>query len=98
MAEVWAAGGASTATSTLTTTLNSTAKDRLLVIHVAPASAAIAVTFDDGSKKLANATPVGANQPRDFGPFFLPSGTNLRGGTAAGSDADFRIDELDVNQ
>lgn len=83
-------------TVTLTTVLNSSAFDRLLVLHYACA-AAVNVTLDDGTKKLADAVAVPANTPYDFGPFFLPNGTSLRGGASAAT-GDWVIDELRVNQ
>lgn len=96
-AEVWAAGGASTLTATLTTLLNSSAFDRLLKIHIAANGSDVTLTLDDGSKKFANALVVPANTQRSFGPFFLPNGTSLRGGSS-GANGDARIDELRVNQ
>lgn len=96
-ADVWAAGGAGALSATLTTSLNSSAYDRLLVIHVAPNTTAINITLDDGTRKFANATPLAASVPVTFGPFFLPNGTSLRGG-ADTANGDYRIDELRVNQ
>ncbi len=96
MAEVLADGGKGTITATLTTTLNNTAKDRFLTVHVAADATPANWTFDDGSKKFADAVAVPANTPYDFGPWFLANGVNLRGGASA-AHGDYHIDELQVN-
>ena len=96
-ADVWASGGAGTLSATLTTSLNSSAYDRLLIVHVASNGTQIALTLDDGTKKLADAVVILPRDTRDIGPFFLPNGTSLRGG-ADSANGDYRIDELRVNQ
>lgn len=88
-------GGSGALTSTLTTSLNSTAAGRYLVVHVA-ASVAGTITLDRGTgtfRKLADAVPIAAGEARDFGPYFLPSTHSLRGGITTGT-ADYSIDEV----
>lgn len=81
---------------TLTTSLNATAFDRYLTVHVAANATPIKVTLDRGTgtfKKLVDGVYVPANECRDFGPYFLPNGHSLRGG-ADSANGDWSIDEM----
>lgn len=92
-------GTAARLTTTLTTSLNSTAKKRMLTIHLSGSASDRAVTLDKyvggaTQRFILQAFNLLATFPMTIGPIVFGSTDVLRGGNAVTGDVDVQIDEL----